>query len=102
MWTTENTEGFSRQDLDTINAVLDRIAADAAEIDPANINDAINNAWIDGIGEAELEAATRRRLGLAWREDILHDRQNRSARDEFRKVQCTMPASHFAQHIPAK
>lgn len=64
MWTQDNTEGFTDAQLSTINAVLKRVFADADEIDTSNINDAINNAWYDGISEADLEAATRERLGL--------------------------------------
>lgn len=65
MWTNQNTEGFSADELAMINRVLDRIAADADGIDQGNRDDAINNAWRGGISEAELEAETRRALGIA-------------------------------------
>jgi hypothetical protein len=65
MWTQENTEGFTAAELVMLNNILDRIAADAEEIDPGNINDAINNEWRDGIAEADLEAAARRALRIA-------------------------------------
>jgi hypothetical protein len=65
MWTQENTEGFTAAELVMLNNILERIAADAEEIDPGNINDAINNEWRDGIAEADLEAAARRALRIA-------------------------------------
>lgn len=72
MWTMENTEGYTQAELDMINDVSQRIAAEFAgpdgdslnDFDVENINDAIHNAWIDGITAAELEAATRRTLGI--------------------------------------
>lgn len=65
MWTQDNTEGFTDAELATINAVLERIMAEGDDLEPASINDAINDAWIDGISEANLEAAARKRLGIA-------------------------------------
>lgn len=64
MWTTENSE-FTQAELDIINPVLERIWADAGdEIDLIDLNNALGNEWEDGITEAELEAAIRRRLGI--------------------------------------
>lgn len=45
---------------------------------------------------AEFEKLTAAEQEAIW------DKQAREARDEFRKVTCVMPASHFAQRIPAK
>lgn len=65
MWTMSNTEGFSQTDLDVINDVRDAIARDAGDdADAGSIDDAINNAWFAGNTRAELERATRKRLGL--------------------------------------
>lgn len=67
MWTTENTEGFTQSELDTMNTVLERVFADVEGYDQASIdsiNDAITNAWADGITEAQLEASVRNRLGV--------------------------------------
>ena len=65
MWTMDNTEGFTENDLDMINSVCERIAADNADIEASSIYDAINNAWVDGVSEAYLEATVRDRLGVS-------------------------------------
>lgn len=64
MWTTQNTEGFTADELAMINRIADRIAEDADGVDTGNIDDAINNAWLDGIDEAGLESQARKALGL--------------------------------------
>jgi hypothetical protein len=66
MWTMDNTEGFTQAELDMLNRVAERIFASAADDDDAaNVNDALNNCWVDGISEAALESAARKRLGIA-------------------------------------
>lgn len=65
MWTAQNTEGFNADELAMINRVAGRIAHDADGIDAGNIDDAINNAWVEGATEEGLEAAARKALGLA-------------------------------------
>ena len=52
MFTEENTNGFSADDLEILNAAL-RIRLDRGE-DEKNASDAINNAWIDGATVADL------------------------------------------------
>jgi len=65
MWTMDNTEGFTQAQLDTINAVLDRIMKAGGEgLEPHSINDAINNEWREGLTEEDLYEATAKRLGI--------------------------------------
>jgi hypothetical protein len=66
MWTMENTEGFTQDEIDMINTVVERIWGETIEADESylsNINDAANNEWREGITETELEAGIRSRLG---------------------------------------
>ncbi len=51
MWTMDNTEGFTQDQLDLINEVLPELIADG--VDQSNANDLINNAWHDGIRTAD-------------------------------------------------
>lgn len=65
MWNMQNTEGFSQAQLNTINAVIDRIMqAGGDDLEQGSINDAINNEWREGISEDELYEATAKRLGV--------------------------------------
>jgi hypothetical protein len=61
MWTMENTEGFTQPELDMINDVrstlLDGFTGEAYSID-----DAINNAWFEGIDRDRLARAAMNRL----------------------------------------
>jgi hypothetical protein len=43
MFTTENTQGFSAQDLELMNQALDLLIADGVE--SSNSSDIINNNW---------------------------------------------------------
>lgn len=43
MWTMDNTEGFSQDQLDLINKAISLM--DTEGIAASNVNDAINNAW---------------------------------------------------------
>lgn len=79
MWTMDNTEGYTQEQLDTINAVLERITAISGEEESDAFSDAINNAWHEGMTEKELFDATAKRLGLsgmtpdrlkAWRKSM--------------------------------
>ncbi|GJM01951.1 MAG: hypothetical protein DHS20C08_04520 [Rhodomicrobium sp.] len=54
MWTLDNTEGFTQSELDMINAVVSRTQSENPDVDESNINDRANNAWFEGISEAEL------------------------------------------------
>ena len=44
MWTMDNTEGFTQDQLAMINKAVEMVAAKADGVDAKNINDAINNA----------------------------------------------------------
>ena len=56
-WTENNTEGFTVHELDVLNRAQAAVEAAAPELDPANIADRLNNAWIPGMTEAALIAA---------------------------------------------
>lgn len=64
MWTMQNTEGFQQAELDTINAVLERIKANSDGLEESSLNDAVNNEWREGISEDELYEAAAKRLGV--------------------------------------
>lgn len=64
MWTMQNTWGFQQAELDTINAVLERIKANSDGLEDSSLSDAINNEWRTGISENELYEAAAKRLGL--------------------------------------
>ncbi len=59
MWTQENTEGFTDADLVALNFALEALAAEFEDVDPANLNDMLNNAWTDGADANTLIAAVR-------------------------------------------
>ena len=65
MWTMDNTNGFTQDQLDAINELHAKLLAeheddyDAAEF-AKSLDDAINNAW----GAENLEAAVRHAVGL--------------------------------------
>lgn len=65
MWTEQNTEGFSQEQLDTINIVIERIRADNDGLEESSLNDAISNEWRKGISEDELYEAVSKRLGIS-------------------------------------
>lgn len=50
----DNTEGFSTEELDIMNAVFSRLQNWFPGIDQKNIADAINNNWEVGISEDDL------------------------------------------------
>lgn len=62
-FTTENTEGFSAAELAMLNAAFDRVAATEPGMDEKSIDDALTNAFIDGITIDELIAAALGRPG---------------------------------------
>lgn len=51
MWTMDNTEGFTQNQIDLINKVRGELIADG--IEGSNADDLINNAWVDGIETAD-------------------------------------------------
>ena len=60
MWTPENTDGFTRGELRVLNCALSVLAAEFEEVEPANINDMLNNAWTRGATVEGLIADVRR------------------------------------------
>lgn len=70
MFTTDNTEGFTARELSIMNAVLATMMADSDPEDTdgyaqweKSVSDAINNSWIEGMDERDLEKSVRRALG---------------------------------------
>lgn len=61
MWTLNNTDGFTQDELDIINKAIGLI--DVGGIDQSTINDAITNEWKDNLTAEELAEAVMRRLG---------------------------------------
>lgn len=59
MWTMDNTQGFTQDQIDMINDAIDLMDTDG--IDESNVNDAINNAWA-GQNTAEKLAADAMKL----------------------------------------
>lgn len=58
-WTEENTEGFTKEELATLNAAQTALEAENPSIDTQNIADRLNNAWMPGITvEALIKAAS--------------------------------------------
>lgn len=64
MWDMQNTEGFTQEQLDGINAVIERLMADIAGLDSHAVDAAISNEWREGLSEDELYEAIVRRLGV--------------------------------------
>lgn len=62
-YTEDNTEGFSAAELATLNAAHDLIAAAEPGMDEKSIDDAITNAFIDGMTVDRLVAAAMGRPG---------------------------------------
>lgn len=52
MWTMDNTDGFTQDQLDLINEVLEEMIAETG-MEKSNASDMINNAWVDGIETAD-------------------------------------------------
>lgn len=65
MWTMDNTSGFSQSELDSINAVIERVMQIAgSDFEQEWLDAAITGEWRKGISEHELYAAVTKRLGL--------------------------------------
>jgi len=64
MWTMDNTEGFSQDQLDDINELRGRLLTEASEEENSqfamSLNDRITNEW----PADDLEAAVRKHLGM--------------------------------------
>lgn len=64
-WTENNTEGFSQDELDMINRVIERVMQVAeSDFEQEWIDAAITSEWLEGISEYELFEAVVKRLGL--------------------------------------
>lgn len=71
-WREDNTDGFSAEELETLNIAHERLRSRADEIDDGDISeamngaisDALNNAFTDGVTAEQLEARAARALGL--------------------------------------
>lgn len=64
MWDMNNTSGFTQAELETINAVVERLMAGREDLESGVVNAAIANEWREGISEAELYEAAAKRLGV--------------------------------------
>lgn len=59
MWTMDNTEGFTQEQLDLINVIHAELVADGMQ--PKAASDLINNSWNENINTAEnLRRAVKR------------------------------------------
>lgn len=61
-WNSDNTEGFSADDLEMLNEIQVELQAENPNIDAQNIADILNNAWVEGIDYDTLIEAARARL----------------------------------------
>lgn len=61
MWTMDNTQGFTQDQLDMINDAINLM--DTSGIDQSNIDDAINNAWCGQNTAEQLAADAAKMLG---------------------------------------
>lgn len=66
MWTMDNTEGFTEDQLELINDAIDMLDTDG--IDGKSVNDAINNAWCDQQSALSLALAAAKTLGCNIKE----------------------------------
>jgi len=63
-FTADNTYGFTDDDLDELNRAHAWLAAEAPELEPHSIGDALNNAWIEGADAYYLYRSVGHRLGI--------------------------------------
>lgn len=61
-WTTQNTEGFTADELATMNAAQAALEVANPGIDVGNIADLLNNEFLPGITDDALVAAVQARL----------------------------------------
>jgi len=62
-FTEQNTEGFTAEELSTLNAAYDALIGelDRRGMEPSNLCDILNNLWFTGMTSEELVAAYRAR-----------------------------------------
>jgi type I restriction-modification system DNA methylase subunit len=53
-WTEDNTEGFSIEELATLNEAQQRLESAHPDVDPSNLADRLNNAFFHGVTIEEL------------------------------------------------
>ena len=63
-FTMENTDGFSADDIEVLNAAFDHLKARAPDIDEGNISDAVSNAWTPEADARQIERRAARALGI--------------------------------------
>lgn len=59
MFTTDNTDGFTADQIETMNEALAILVARNPDAREYSLTDAINNAWVGGQTATSLAAATR-------------------------------------------
>lgn len=59
-FTENNAEGFTPEDLATLNAALDRLAELGIHDDMGRVSDRVNNAWFEGASVEYIVNAVRR------------------------------------------
>jgi len=59
-FTENNTEGFTAQDIDTLNAALNRLVELGLSDDMNYLSDRLNNAWFEGATVDDLVATVRK------------------------------------------
>jgi hypothetical protein len=65
MWTKDNTEGFTADELIAANSIAAKIIGEGTSLDESAIDAALNNAYVKGSSAGEWEARTRKLLGLS-------------------------------------
>lgn len=63
-FTTENTHGYSDDDLDALNTAFGWLADENPEVEDYSISDALNNAWVAGAGAYHLYQSAGMTLGV--------------------------------------
>ena len=58
-WTEDNTEGFTTEELEAMNAAQAALEAEYPDAEPQTIADRLNNAFIPGASVSDLVAAAR-------------------------------------------
>lgn len=63
-WTHANTEDYTDDELNTLNAAQGWLEDENPDLAPGTISDAIGNAWIDDVNAIELYRRVARGLGV--------------------------------------
>ncbi len=54
MWTEDNTEGFTQDELNAINSALVHLKADHPDLEDYSLNDLVNNYWQSGMDSVSI------------------------------------------------